>query len=462
MLQPARAGATFALARAAAATRWSDTPPDVRAKAEALFADTLAVIAAGTVHSSYRPFVDSWAGETGPCTVIGRPLGVPAETAALINGGATMVLQWQDGHRIARGHPASHLVPALLALAETGKHPADAVMGAFVAGYEVSVRIGAALGGMHPLLHDAGTFATVGAAAAAAHLESNSDAAAIAEAIEVAAAVCPMPYRQTVVAGAAVHQLYIGEGARMALTTARAARTGLNALGGTLTDFFGPRAGEKFNPAALTQSIGADGRWARYQTLDGYFKWWPVCAHMSTAADAAAALTSEHGAFGDQVERAECAIYGYALEYNTDAPTNDFAARFSIPAIVATILASGELRPDDFTPARLADVKFRERMGRVVAVHQPAFDADYPASRPCRLTVRLRDGRVLCAERRDPYGDALHPLTADDRIAKVRRLLAYSYGDSGCDRVIARLNDYLGGGPIDALTAALRQSSNGG
>jgi len=459
MLQPERAGATFALARAAAATRWADTPPAVRERANALFTDTLAVIAAGVAHASYRPFVESWTAETGPCTVIGRPSGVSAETAALVNGGATMVLQWQDGHRVARGHPASHLVPTLLALAESGNRPADAVMGAFVAGYEVAVRIGAALGGMHALLHDAGTFATLGAAAAAAHLETSGNADAIAEAIEVAAAVCPMPYRQTVVAGAAVHQLYIGEGARMALTAARAARTGLHALGGTLVDFFGPRAGENFSPAALTDGVGPDGRWTHYQLLDSYFKWWPVCAHMSTAADAAAALISEHGAFGDQVEQAECAIYGYALEYNTVAPANDFAARFSIQAIVATILANGALNPGDFAPARLADPTVRAQMDRVVALHHPAFDTDYPAARPCRLSVRLKDGRVLTAERRKPYGDALNPLTEEDRNAKVRRLMALSYGVLGTDDVLASLNDYLGGGAITALTTALRRSS---
>ena len=81
---------------------------------------------------------------------------------------------------MARGHPASHIVPTLLALAQSDGRDLEAVMGALVAGYEVGARVGMALGGFNPHLHDAGSWACVGAAAGAAHLLSEGDADAVA------------------------------------------------------------------------------------------------------------------------------------------------------------------------------------------------------------------------------------------------------------------------------------------
>lgn len=420
------------------------------------------MIAAGATHSSYRSFARSFGGHGGAASLIGTGDVAPVELAAQMHGGATTVLQWQDGHRVSRGHPASHLTPALLAVAEAENRSAAAVMGAFVAGYEVAVRIGTALGGLHPLLHDAGTFATLGTAVAVAHLRSDGDCDLIAEALEAAAAICPMPWRDTVMAGASVHHLYIGEGARVALIAVRAAEQCLHALGGAVESFFGPRAGAAFDRTALIDGIGDDGRWSRYGILDSYIKWWPACAHLSTLADAAAALVAEHGLLEDRIVDVEAAIYGYALEYNAPSPNTDLAARFSIAAVVATVLATGTLGLDDFGEAQLRSDTFLARAKRVRVIHDRAFDALYPEFRPCRLRVSLTDGRVLVAERRTAYGDAAAPLTAIDRNAKVGRLLAWAYGEEGGDAIAQALTRYLRGGRIAELSAALRRPAVNG
>lgn len=50
---------------------------------------------------------------------------------------------------MARGHPASHVVPATLAMAEAQGASGDEWLSAFVAGYECAARVGIALGGLH-------------------------------------------------------------------------------------------------------------------------------------------------------------------------------------------------------------------------------------------------------------------------------------------------------------------------
>jgi 2-methylcitrate dehydratase PrpD len=456
--------ASGALAQAVAATDWASLPAPARAQALDLFRDTLAVIAAGAVHPDFAPWLRRLGeAESGPCTAIGLVQGVPAATAALLNGGATTVLQWQDGHRMARGHPASHLVPALLALAEARDAPAAEVMSAFVGGYEAGTRIGIALGGLRAPLHDGGTWATLGAAAACARL-LGGDAATIAAALEAAATLAPMGWRDTVSQGATVHHLFIGLGAGTALTCAQSAFAGLGAIPGTLERFFGPRAGADFRPAALTDGIGEDGCWSRLELGNAYLKWHPVCAHFSGLADALVLLQQAHrtetgrALRHDEVAAVEVALYGTALAYDAPRPASELAARFSAAAIVHAALDPEGLAGPALARTAVDGAPSRAWLERVQVLHDPSLDAGYPAGRPVRVTLRLLDGRTRPATVRDVYGDRARPLTAEDRGRKWGRALGMAFDAAAATRVLGTFDDYVAGrAPIAAVSAALRK-----
>lgn len=454
--------ASATLARAVAATEWAALGTAVRTQALDLFRDTLAVIAAGSVHPAFAPWLARAAqAEPGPCTALGHAAGVPAATAALLNGGATTVLQWQDGHRLARGHPASHLVPALLALAEAHDAPAERVLSAFVGGYEAGVRIGIALGGLRAPLHDGGTWATLGTAAACARL-LGGDAGAIAAALESAATLAPMGWRDTVSRGATVHHLFIGLGASTALACAQSALAGLEAIPGTIEGFFGPRAGAAFEPRALVRDVAPEGGWSRFAITDAYFKWHPVCAHFSGLADALALLqeaerASSGRALGhDDVVAAEVALYATALEYDAPQPVNDLAARFSAAAITYAALDVDGL-PGPALARACADPVARAWLDRVTVVHDPALDAGYPAGRPARVSLRLADGELRSAAVRDVRGDSARPLSAAERARKCELALSRAMDPPVASRVLGAFDDYVAGrAPVGVLSAALR------
>ena len=454
------APASVHLARAVAATQWRDLPGPVRSQAADLFLDTLAVIAAGSVHPTYAGWLARQGRERGECTAIGLAQGVPAASAALLNGGATTVLQWQDGHRLARGHPASHLVPVLLALGERHGAGADALMSAFVGGYEAGTRIGVALGGLRAPLHDGGSWATLGAAAAGARL-LGGDAATIANALESAATLAPLAWRDTVSRGATVHHLFIGLGAGVALTTAESACAGLEAIPGTIEAFFGPRAGARFEPAQLVAGLGADGCWTAYELRSAYFKWHPVCAHFSGLADALAEACDAHrqetgrAPVHDDVLAAEVALYATALDYDAPRPASDLAARFSAAAIVYAALDPAGLEGDALARAS-CDPAAVAWLARVQVVHDPELDAGYPEGRPARVTLTLRGGRTRRATARDVLGDQKRPLSPAQRRDKAMRALGRAGGERGAARVIAAWEAYLAGAPIATLTDALR------
>ena len=105
----------------------------------------------------------------GARLALGRAATV--RTAALINGTAAHTVEVDDIYREAIYHPGAPTIAAALALAQARQATGLQMIRAVVAGYEVSTRIGAALGRTHyRYWHNTGTVGTFGAASAAATL----------------------------------------------------------------------------------------------------------------------------------------------------------------------------------------------------------------------------------------------------------------------------------------------------
>lgn len=444
------------LARAGARTTWDRLPAEVRDRAADLFLDTLAVCAAGLSDATYLAYAGSLATEPGKASIPGFASGVSVANAILANGGATTVLQLQDGHRMAKGHPASHIVPTLMALAEDANAAAADVFSAMIAGYEVGARVGIAMGGLDSSLHDTGTWSTIGTATAAAHLLSGGSEHVIADAIESAAAVALMPFRDLPVAGASAHHMYIGLGATTGLTAARASMAGLQPLPGTLVRFFGPRAGANFAPDLLASGISEAGQWSAFECLNAYFKIHATCAHLHGANDAVLYLKHEHRVAANDVERVEIATYAAGLAFDNHAPTNALAARFSLAATAAIALVHGALSEQELTDEILNSAAVQSIMKKVEVRHDPNLDPDYPGGRPARVSIVLTNGRIIAHTVRHPLGDHTNPVPREALRAKAKRLLAARYGEGNAVNVVSAFDSYRAGGSIDPLTAALR------
>ena len=100
---------------------------------------------------------------------LGRRATVRA--AALINGSAAHTVEVDDIFRDGIYHPGAPTIPAALALAQARRASGEAFLRAVIVGYEISTRIGAAMGRAHyKYWHNTGTIGCFGAAAAAAEL----------------------------------------------------------------------------------------------------------------------------------------------------------------------------------------------------------------------------------------------------------------------------------------------------
>lgn len=167
-------------------------PADVRQSVVNVVADAIAAAAAGfTLKGSVaaqRTALQFWGG--GPSSVwFTRQKGFP-QAAAFANSMATSLLDFDDGHRAAGGHPGAAVVPAVFAAAEETGAPAERVLTAIAIGYEVGIRIAAACNLRAIDTLASGRWCGQGVAAALGWLKGD-DATTIAHAIATAGAFAP-------------------------------------------------------------------------------------------------------------------------------------------------------------------------------------------------------------------------------------------------------------------------------
>ena len=440
------------LAHAAARTNWPTCPAIVRTKLLHLVLDAIAVIAGAANHSTMKSLAAQIAPHDGPSTFIAEKRGGSTRETILLNAATTTVLQRQDGYAHAKGHPASQLVPVLLALAERGEAEPERMLSAIVAGYEVGARVGIALGGVPPWLHDNGNWATIGTAAGAAHFLSDGDEMVIEAAIDGAASLALSFDRFTTAAGATMHHLYPAMATTHALAVAEGAAAGLTSLPGSLEQFYGPRLGAAFDDDKLIECIN-DGAWSQYEILNGYFKLHPSCAHLHGVNDAVETMIAQHSITEDQIERVDVATFGEAMEIDSPAPCNDLAARFSAKATVAAAIRHGSLTDDGLLDlGALAPL-----MEKITAKHDPDLDQHIPEGRPGVVRITLTDGRCVEHTVIHPRGTPKVNATEEERRGKALLLLGQHYGENGAIEVETAVMALGETGTIAELTAAMRR-----
>ncbi len=168
---------------------------------------------------------------TRVATVIGSSVRLSAPNAALVNGANTHGLDFDDGHTHASAHPAGAVFPAILAVAEQhGSTPREILLAAVI-GYDVMIRIAAA---MHPGSarrgwHNTAIAGVFGATAAAATL-LKLDARQARDALGLAGSFAG-GIREYLDDGAEIKRLHPGKSARDGLLCAEFAKRGITGPG---------------------------------------------------------------------------------------------------------------------------------------------------------------------------------------------------------------------------------------
>ena len=149
-----------------------DAPTRVQHRLGLHVADLGAVCVAGRAAPTARVALDHaqavYSGRDATSLLDSSRVGVVG--AAFANGVLANVLDFDDGHRLTKGHPGAVVVPGELAVAQHVNASYEEFLAAMLVGYEVAIRAGIELHGRDHAYHASGAWGALGAAAGAARL----------------------------------------------------------------------------------------------------------------------------------------------------------------------------------------------------------------------------------------------------------------------------------------------------
>lgn len=305
-------------------------------------------------------------------------------TLALIDGAAAHTVEVDDIYRDGIYHPGAPTIAAALSFKRENS------LRAIVVGYEISTRIGAAMGRAHyKYWHNTGTIGCFGAAAAAAEvlgLNRNQFAHALATVATFSAGL-----QQAFRMDSMSKPLHAGHAAEAGVTAALAAREGVT---GSLDVMEGE--------AGYGRAMGDGPDWEKALATLGRqfhitrmtFKNHACCGHTFAAIDGALALQKKMGIPAKDVDKVHIGTYRAGVEVaHYEKPETPAEARFSLKYVVASALTHGSVRLAAFEKERLADPATRHLMNRMSVFVDPELDATFPRQRAARVAIEARGRR---------------------------------------------------------------------
>lgn len=421
----------------AAATRTRPIAPEALHHAKRAVIDWTAALLPGAV-AAPATLLERALGEDldrgGARLALGRQASV--RTAALINATAAHTLEVDDIFKFGIYHPGAPTIAAALAVAQSTGASGEALLRAVIVGYEISTRIGAAMGRAHyRYWHSTGTVGTFGAAASASEihqLDAQRFAHALATAATFAAAL-----QQAFRMDSMSKPLHAGHAAEAGVLAAAGAREGIT---GSLDVIEGDAGfgramsdGPDWNKALAT--LGRE-----HHVTMMTFKNHACCGHTFAAIDGAQELQRKLDVKAADIARVRVGSYRAALEVSGyENPSTPAEARFSLKYVVATALVHGSVRLAAFEPERIADPATRALMGRIDVAVDAELDAAFPAQRAARVRMVTNDGRS--AEYLQPArkGDPELPLSDLELGDKYLELAAPVLGEVKARALLAKL-----------------------
>jgi len=359
--------------------------------------------------------------------VLGRPERCDALNAALFNGIASSVLDFDDTHLPTVMHPTVVVAPAAVACAESRQLPGRELLEALVLGIEVGCRVGRALGRAH---YEAGWHITAsagvfGAAAACGRL-LKLDETRMAWTLGIAA---------TQASGLIESLGTMARGGH----TGFAARNGLAAALLAQAGFTGPVAGIEgqfgFARVASTQPELDDalrGLGTTWELPQVGYKPYPSGIVTHPVIDACLDLR-EGGLDPAAVTRVEVVASALALlRCDRAAPVRGLEAKVSFQHCAAVALLRGRAGIAEFSDDCVRDPAVTRLRAKVTTAVDDTIALD-----AARLTVTLTDGRVLRADVAHSRGSPERPLTDGDLERKVAALCATADVPQAAQRLIS-------------------------
>jgi len=455
------AAAARRLARFVRGLSLESIPTSVVDRATLLTLDTLGSCLASATMDFGRAVSATAAGLGGAAesAIVGTPTRVAAPNAVLANGTLAHGLDFDDTREDAIVHTGCVAVTTALAVAEAIHAPGPAALEALIAGVEVMCRIGLAVPGKFHArsFHPTSLTATFAAAAVAGKLYRLSE-----DELVHAFGICGSQAGgiiEYLADGSWTKRLHPGWAGHAGIIAARLGREGFTGPETVLEGahgFYEAFAGGA-EPARLDAVLDTLGH--TWELANLTFKPYPCGSIAQPYMDCAHVLRERHRLAPESIASVRCRTAAGPVPRLWEPlaakhrPPNGYAAKFSLPYLIATVLVRGTVTLADFADAAVAD----PRVLALAAKIEYDLDAtiDYPRQFVGDVRVALTDGRMLEERRDHPRGGPDDPMSAAELIEKFRGNAALHLKREKIDEVIAAVSALVTAPDLRTLTRAL-------
>ncbi|MEV4902725.1 MmgE/PrpD family protein [Citricoccus sp. NPDC055426] len=449
--------ATRQLAEFLATTRYDQLPPAIVDRATLTIADTIGVGLAGSQDATVQGLGGRLRpGNTATVLATGLPRGADPVATAVANSVQICSVELDEGVP-GGGHPALHVLPAVLAMAEAHGHSGRELIEAFVLGYEAHCRVQAA-SRLHGEVYPHGNTGTLGTVVGLGRLRG-WDGHAMARGLRLAAAFPVATSYAPCLSGASVASALAAVSLPIATMVVDMVESGLDGDERALEDSFGAILGHGFDSGVLVDQLGEDFALAR-----NHLKFHAACGVIHPVLEAAAAALDggpEPGRYPpfrggppqdpDTIDQVCVVADPRAARLDYIAADSPVAGKFSVQFSLATFLVRGELTPASYATGILRDAGIRALEQRIDVATDPDLGPGGTSGDLARVEVRYRDGRTATGTCRGIFGRAGNPSSPEDARAKFMALSSPVLGEDAAQSLFLRIRDLAAWSTVGSL-----------
>ena len=427
---------TKGLSQFICSTNYEDLPGEVVKAAKLAILDFIGVAMAGSKELSSRIIIDTVRQDQslGEATVIGGKFKTSCSLAALVNGTAGHVLDYDDCldfPDVGLGHPTTGILPAALALGEKLHMSGQDLIAAYCLGLEAYAKIGLL---SREAFHSGrgwewtGVLGVMGATAAVSKI-LELDENKVNMAFGIAASLsCGLTRNFGTMAG----HFHAGNAARNGIEAGILAAKGFNAYEGIIEGPAGYYSMFTGSPdpvpdRVVQENLKALGNPWNIITPGLMFKAFP-CAHISHfGVDAALQLKKKHSVDWQKIEEIEFRIPPFiqrAVWYRD--PQTGIEGKFSLGYCLCRALVQGKINISDFTDEAVKDPTIRQLMSKIKWVNIEQDPGKGPFGYQ-EIVLKMKDGSVYSCTVEHPRGEPQNPLTQEEFKTKYQDCAMYAH-----------------------------------
>lgn len=435
--------------------------PEIIRQAKIFFADGLACMVAGAGEKPAliaREYAEKYGGP-GVSTIIASKIKTDACSAALANGIAAHIHDFDDVSDSSNAHVSVVMLPTVLALGEELGITGARALAAYITGVEVCALAGRGMGkeNFRRGWHSTSSLGIFGAAAIAGRLTGLTQEQ-LTYALGLAASESSGIKANF---GTMTKSFHAGSAAGKGIRIARLASLGYDSNPACMEEKCGfadlTIGGADFSPVYAA----IEGGISEFTDDKMVMKPYPSTKASHNGVDAMFALVTENDLHADDIEHIEALVQPHILDLlRYPISKTKLEGKFSLNYCMAQIILNRELTLKDFDGDLVDDPAVIDLMNRteVIATESLNEGDNMLVRGDTEVTVTTRDGRVL--KKRVDYatGDPHCPLTGKQRDQKLRDCFSRSIAPGRVDGMLELLENIENLPEISQLTEYISAS----